>query len=151
MNASSRASLLRGTALALAAAVCLSFIVIWTSKTSESIPAAATFKLSGPQLNKLARLAKGGDCTAAERVGRHYLFFSLDYDRAVQWYRLAAKCPNVNAKTQLIALLTYYPQNLLEVDKLLLEIAAIDSQAADDARESVDLSRQEADRRRNAN
>jgi TPR repeat protein len=152
MKTFARLSFFVGTCLAVAIAAYLWNVPrMRATKTLEITPASGTFKLSSEQLNRLTVLASAGDCDSAERLGRHYLFFSRDYDGAVKWYRLAAKCPNANAKTQLIALLNNYPQHYAEVDELLREISAIDSGIADDAREAVNLGRAEAGRRKSPN
>jgi hypothetical protein len=147
MKTSSKLCVFFVSAIAVAALV---FSSLRFMKASEIGPAAATYQLSDRQLAQLESAALAGDCAAAERIGRHHLFFSLQEDEATKWYRLAAKCPNANAKAQLIALLMDYPKNSAEVDKLLEEISTIDSRIADEARVAVNLGKLEAQSRKAA-
>jgi hypothetical protein len=73
----------------------------------------------------------------AQALGRHHVFFSLNTNEAIRWYRLAAKCPNANAKGELVGILMHFDTQDAEVDRLLLEIEQINPNAAQADREAV--------------
>jgi hypothetical protein len=139
--------------LVTTAGAIVSILLVWylaknmRGDAREQVPAAGVYELSDSQMDALEAAALRGDCAAAERIGRHHLYFSRQYSDATKWYRLAARCPDVNAKTQLIALLKDYPQYWVEVDRLVQEIAHLDPQMAAKARETVNLSKEDAKRR----
>lgn len=106
------------------------------SSISYEIP----FEISSSEMVGLVEKARHGDCSAAYRIGRHHSFVTLNFDEAIPWLRLAARCPNVEAKEELISLLLgrdNQPDISAEIDKLLLEIKQIDPKAAITSQEAI--------------
>lgn len=91
--------------------------------------------------------ATAGNCHAAERVGGYYMNYELSYEKAVKWYRVAARCQEVLPKDMLVALLSQVTGNQgveAEVDRLILEIRAIDPARAEEIAADVDEIRRQA-------
>lgn len=88
----------------------------------------------------LKDLARKGDCDAALRVHRHYLDVILDLDQARPWLRIAARCPCVNAKAELVYLLLPphgTSKDANEIDQLVLDLEKIDPTVAQKVKEEV--------------
>jgi len=102
----------------------------------EDSPAGA-YRVAEPAYSRLVTAAQAGNCDAAYKLGRHHIFFSLNTKEAIRWYRLAAKCPNANAKGELVGILMHFGTADAEVDKLLLEIEQLDPEAAEGERAAV--------------
>ncbi|WP_338847471.1 hypothetical protein V8J88_02000 [Massilia sp. W12] len=116
------------------------------SKRKSSVSAAARFEVSAYEMQSLIKKANNGDCNAAYRIGRHYSFFTVQFDDAIKWFRLAAQCPLVAPKEELISLLLYMenqPGVSDEIDKLLEEIREIDPNAALKSEAAVIFTRKE--------
>jgi TPR repeat protein len=96
----------------------------------------SAYGLTIQELSRLNSPAEKGDCDAAYRIGRHHMYVSLDYVNAEKYFRLAARCENVEAKLSLITLLRGQ-QNDNEVDSILLSLKEIDKQAWRDATREV--------------
>ncbi|MES2757630.1 MAG: hypothetical protein V4693_09680 [Pseudomonadota bacterium] len=94
------------------------------------------YGLTTPELSKLNSSAEKGDCDAAYIVGRHHMYVSLDYINAEKYFRIAAKCANVEAKLALITVLRGQ-KNDDEVDSTLLSLKELDEQAWADATREV--------------
>lgn len=110
------------------------------------ISGSQEYRLDGPNLELLTKAAQMGNCVAAHKLGRHHSFSTLNHDDAIRWLRIAAKCPDVSAKGELIALLMYLPEDDREVDRLVLEIEQLDQETGASTRESVAFARAYRDR-----
>lgn len=94
------------------------------------------YELTEKELSSLSLQAEKGNCDVAYKVGRHHLYVSLDYINAEKYFRLAANCPNVDAKLALITVLRGQ-QHDIEVDSILLSLKLLDEQAWADASTEV--------------
>lgn len=104
--------------------------------------AASTFRISDNEMEAVRVAALAGNCPAAYRLARHFSFFILDFDSAVVWLRVAAKCPDTNAKSELVYTLlgTKNPSDhLQEIERLIQEIQAIDPNQAQVVKEEVEF------------
>ena len=107
----------------------------------EAVAGYAPYRLDGATYDHLSKLAQAGDCDAAYRLGRHHMFFSLNMEEAVRWYRIAAKCPDVRAKNELVGVLMHTSDDDAEIERLLSEIEQIDAKLAESPRQSVAAAR----------
>jgi hypothetical protein len=98
---------------------------------------AGSFRIAEPAYTRLANEAQSGDCQAAYRLARHHIFFTLNTNEAVRWYRLASKCPYAPAKGELAGILMHFDSYDAEVDRLLSEIEELDLKAAEKDRAAV--------------
>lgn len=105
---------------------------------------AGDYRIVEPDYSRLVQVAQAGDCDAAYRLGLHHINFSLNTEEAIRWLRLAAKCPNVAAKEELLSILAHMGTDA-EVDRLVLEIEALDPKAT--VRRSVEWIRAQRDER----
>jgi hypothetical protein len=116
-----------------------------TGETVESpVSGSAAFMLSAQELRKLKDLGEKGDCEAAHRVSLYYTDVLNDFDQALPWLRIAARCPNANAKAELIYQLLSpidKGESDKEIDQLLLELEKIDPSQAQAARTEIDATR----------
>jgi hypothetical protein len=90
---------------------------------------ASDYAIRKEEIDQLQLQARNGDCQAAQRLGAYYMNYKLDYNNAVKWFRMAARCPNVAPKEYLIVLLRQvenHPEIDAELDRLILEIRALD-------------------------
>ena len=93
------------------------------------------------EISKLTSRAAEGDCTAAERLALYHMNISLRYDDAVRWARIAAKCPVLDYKETLFALLARETEDatvMKEVDSLVLEIEALDPKRSSQLKQVVE-------------
>jgi hypothetical protein len=98
-------------------------------------------RIGQPDYDRLAKRAQAGDCDAAYRVARHHHFFSMNVDEAIRFYRIAAKCPDVNAKEALIIILMHFSEADAEVDKLLLQMDGLEPERAAAIRKEIAANR----------
>lgn len=133
---SPRSNIALGAALALAMAYMFMAAPDAPSVNTAGSPAGSS-GVDEPAYSRLVSDARAGDCNAAYKLGRHHVFFSLNTNEAIRWYRLAAQCPNPNAKGELLGILMHFESHDAEVDRLLLEIEQIDPHAAGADREAV--------------
>jgi hypothetical protein len=98
---------------------------------------ADAFKIDDRIYKEIVRRARLGDCDAAFTLARHHVFYTTNDNEAIRWFRVAAKCPNVNAKGELLVLLMHDPEHDAEVDRLLVEIEQLDPETARRDREEV--------------
>ena len=106
------------------------------------ISPALTVRLTDQELPALKGLASGGDCRAALRVARHYSFVLNDFDEAISWLRLAAKCPAPEPKAELVYLLLGTKARSVvaeEIESLIVEIRATNPDLADEVRKEVQI------------
>ena len=108
------------------------------------ISPALTMRLTNQELAALKELASGGDCGAALRVARHYSFVLNDFDEAISWLRLAAKCPAPEPKAELAYLLLAAkarpgPGIAEEIEGLIVQIRASDPRLAEEVRKEVQI------------
>ena len=104
-------------------------------------PEFALRKLEPAELASLASKAMKGDCRSAYKVARHHLYYSLDHKQALNFFRIAATCPNANAFAHLADLLTDDPSADGEVDALLISLKKLDPVSADDTRIHISMRR----------
>ena len=110
---------------------------------NEPAPSGAdALRIDDANYDRVVSAAQAGDCDAAFRLGRHHAFFSRKDDEAIRWYRIAAKCPHVGAKGELVAMLLNDPEHDREVDRLLLEIEQLDPKAVESDRKAVAQARE---------
>lgn len=103
---------------------------------------ALTMRLTDQELPALKGLASGGDCGAALRVARHYSFVLNDFDGAISWLRLAAKCPAPETKAELAYLLLGAMSRLgvaEEIESLIVEIHAASPGLAEEVRKELQI------------
>ena len=101
---------------------------------------ALTMRLTDQELPALKGLASAGDCGAALRVARHCSFVLNDFDEAISWLRLAAKCPAPEPKAELAYLLLGAKSRsgvAEEIESLIVEIRAANPGLADEVRKEV--------------
>jgi len=101
---------------------------------------ALMMRLSDQELPVLEGIASDGNCDAALRVARHYSFVVNDFDKAINWLRLAAKCPAPEPKAELVYLLLRgkgRPGVAQEVEELIVQIRAANPELADEVRREV--------------
>lgn len=131
--------------LVLGAAVAVSLAYRFTpakQRANEAAPSGAdVFRIDAAIYDRVARAAEAGDCDAAFTLARHHAFYTEKYDDAIRWYRIAAKCPHVGAKGELLSMLRFNPKDDAEVDRLLSEIEKLDPQAAESDRQAVAMAR----------
>ncbi|MES2019201.1 MAG: hypothetical protein V4484_22130 [Pseudomonadota bacterium] len=107
---------------------------------------ASKYAIQMEDIENLQKRANSGDCDAAQRLGLFHMNYTLEYDNAVKWFRVAAKCPDVTSKEYLIILLVHvknHPEVAAEVDRLVLEIQSIDAKKAAKIKANVDGARSE--------
>lgn len=117
-----------------------SYAFVKERRASEVVSPSSQFVIPANKMEALQLRAKSGDCDAAYMIGRHHSFFTLQVDEAIKWFRLAAKCPNVGPKEELISyLLNIKDQNGVdaEIDNLIAEIKKVDPVAAIKSQEEV--------------
>ena len=107
-------------------------------QANEAAPSGAdAFYIEPANYARLITAAKDGNCDAAFTVARYHAFYTARYDESIQWYRLAARCPHVDARRSLLAMLRDLPEHDGEVDRLLAEISLIDPATAENDRRAV--------------
>ena len=132
----------------LGAAILATVTYRFRSTEREAPPpfGAERYRLDAATYHRLVKAAEAGDCDAAYHVARHYVFYAVDRNEAIRWYRIAAKCPHADAKDELLNLLVYTAADDAEVDRLLSELELIDPKMAKHDRESVAAMRSIRDR-----
>lgn len=84
-----------------------------------------TYELLPDELKSLGKLAARGDCDAAHKIALHHFLVSLDYAAATKYFRIAARCPDVQAKRGLIAVLVT-PSDDAEIETTLASLRELD-------------------------
>lgn len=129
----------------------ITVFAIWKPKrTPDAVAGASTYFIPEDQRGKIVAKALGGDCQSAYRLGLHYFFTTADEEEAVRWYRLAAKCPDVNPKADLVALLADKQCQSgirAEIEKLIEEITKHDPKLAESAQVHTDSVKADLERR----
>lgn len=103
-----------------------------TKQTASEVlePSAAAFRIPDAEMSAMQARARGGDCDAALRIGRHHSYYTQDWPQAVIWFRVAARCPSASVKGEFVNILlsTETDDSLVaaEVDDVLKEIEALD-------------------------
>lgn len=133
-----RFAILAGTVLLFAAVLSLALRYEHQEQAIAEESPSGSNRIGWPLYGRLVIAAWLGDCEAAYKLGRHHLFFSLNTNEAIRWYRLAVKCPHAAAKGELIMVLMHFEAEDAEVDRLLAEIAKLDPKAAAYDRASVE-------------
>lgn len=129
-----------GSAFLCAAVFSLAWLINYENREqalADQSP-SGSHRIAEPTYSRLVIKAWLGNCEAAYKLGRHHVFFSLDANQAIRWYRLAAKCPHAAAKGELLGILMHFQAQDTEVDRLLSEIAELDPKAAEDDRAAVE-------------
>lgn len=98
---------------------------------------AGIFRIADRAYSRLVMDAKSGDCQAAYKLARHHIFYTVNTNEAIRWYRLAARCPYAPAKGELVGILMHFDTYDSEVDRLLSEIEHLDPKSAADDRAAV--------------
>jgi hypothetical protein len=136
-------------AFVVAGALLISTRYLHFNDDAKDLPVSpsADFQLSESEIVNFQRQAISGDCVAAHKLARYHDYFSLKFDEAIRWFRIAVKCPDVNPKLELIGLLlgNENPAILREVDDLVLEIRKTDPEAAMSIQKVVQDSRKKKD------
>jgi hypothetical protein len=107
-----------------------------------AVSPSSEFNLTSKETIDLEISARNGDCQAAYGLARYHANFTLKSVDAIIWFREAVKCPGINQKLELIALLIG-DENLMhkaEIDNLIHEIGKADPAAAKRAEEAVQAS-----------
>lgn len=94
----------------------------------------AEYVIPANEIEGLQRKASNGDCRASYRLARYHENVTLHLWDSIKWLRLAAKCPDVRPKEELIMLLLPMrdrPDVAAEIDRLLSEMKGIDSERAE--------------------
>lgn len=110
-----------------------------------SVSSASFYEIPKLELENTIDLAQRGDCQAAERLAGYHMNVSLNFDSALNWARVAARCSEVRPKQTLLVLLLQMDQTpavTQEVDTLIDQIASIDNEAANRVHEWVKERRQ---------
>jgi hypothetical protein len=129
-------------ALAIATLACGCSTTEGGNMTQAPISPALTMRLTDQELPGMKGLASGGDCGAALKVARHYSFVLNDFDEAIFWLRLAAKCPAPEPKAELVYLLLGAKLRsgvAEEIERLIVEIRAANPGLAEEVRKEVQI------------
>ena len=108
-----------------------------------------SFDLSEEELKKQKALASGGDCDAAYKLGNYYAFVLNDFNASLPWLRQAARCPNANAKADLVYLLLKLDKKKVfddEIEQLIADLEKVDPQQAENARRELQIKHRAKDR-----
>jgi hypothetical protein len=99
----------RITILCVVALVSVTFVVYLRFYQRSSVPNVDGFPyfLSPDEMAGLQVKAQRGDCDAAFRLAKYYLYGALQLDTRTKWLRLAAKCPNAEVKGYLAKILMH--------------------------------------------
>lgn len=132
--------------IAIFAAAVLIYFLYYKSVGDDIVTSPSkSFQLSGEELIRQKTLASGGDCDAAYKVSNHYTFVLNDFDASLPWLRLAARCPNANAKAELVYLLLKMDKGQVydsEIEQLIAGLDRVDPQQAENARRELQAKRQ---------
>lgn len=123
----------------------IGYLLIRQNNAGTAINPSAQFAVPESQLGALKVRASSGDCEAARRLGYHFSFWVLDQDETIRWFRLAAKCPGIRSKQDLVMVLLtryHYPGVPAEIESVIQEIQSEDPDAALRMRQRVIESRQ---------
>ncbi|UTY58821.1 hypothetical protein [Massilia sp. erpn] len=115
------------------------YLLLKKEKKSVTISPSAEFNMTPQEISNLEVSARGGDCQAAYRLARYHSNFTLKFEDAIHWFRLAVKCPETNPKLELIALLMGYQDSahMMEIRQLIQDLSRTDPSAAKRAEEAV--------------
>lgn len=123
-------------------------ICYWFFKKDQQrigVSPASEFNLATQDLAGLETSAHAANCQAAYQLARYHNNFTLKYEDAVYWFRLAVKCPETNPKLELIALLMgdNNLEHREEIRQLIEDIRKTDPTAAKRAEEAMQTSSSE--------
>jgi hypothetical protein len=121
--------LLLGTATLMLAGLVL---YIQERSRKPAIP-SSVFAIAETDMEKLNSDARAGDCRSAYKIAQHHSYWTLQFDEAEIWLRIAAKCDDAPSKEALIALLLdkeYEAGVSAEIDRLLVELHKLDEKSA---------------------
>jgi TPR repeat protein len=137
MNQTAKASIAVGLALVVSMSI---YRIATREKTHTPLPAVA-FREDLIRTQEVARYKKAaasGDCHAKLELAHYYNEGpEYQYDEAMRWYRLAARCPGIKAKSELVGWLAVTNpkgQNVAEIEALMVEIEKLDPKEAADLR-----------------
>lgn len=118
--------------VAAALLAALAYRLIPTRTVIKANPSGAdALRVDDAIFDRLVGAAQEGDCDAAFTLARHHAFYTARYDEAIRWYRIAAKCPHIGAKGELVGMLMNLAEHDPEVDRLLSEIEQLDPKTAE--------------------
>ncbi|WP_228893680.1 hypothetical protein [Pseudoduganella aquatica] len=118
------------------------YAILKKEPNSMAVSPSSEFNLTSKEIIDLEISARNGDCQAAYKLARYHGNFTLKSVDAIIWFREAVKCPGINPKLELIALLMgdENPMHKAEIAKLIHEIGKADPAAAKRAEEAVQAS-----------
>lgn len=143
-----RSSRLSATLLVIAL-VALAFIYVQSEETTgeparrdaDITLAGSRYTLTPLELSAATEKAAKGDCPAATRLSDYHRNITLQYESALKWTRMAAKCDGVTSRLKLIFLLRPLSDRVevrTEIDSLVREIGEIEPKSAAQLREDID-------------
>lgn len=108
-------------------------------RDAMAVSPTVEFNLTPRDIASLEARSLGGDCRAAYQLARYHSNFTLKSEEAIRWFRLAVRCPDINPKVELIALLIgdKNPAHTEEIRQLIQEIGKTDLPAAKRAEEAM--------------
>ena len=104
----------------------------------------AEYVIPADEMEGFQTKASNGDCKAAYRLALYHENVTAQVWDAIKWLRLAAKCPDVRPKEELIMLLVPIrdqPGVAAEIDKVFSELKAIDPERAAVIKREMDTAR----------
>ena len=127
----------------LACVVLIACVGFFFQGRDHPVSPSSAYAIAPGDLLGLQRKANNGSCEAAYRLAGYHANYTLQYDDAVKWSRIAAACPNVSYKENLIVLLVrdQDPRVMSEVDRLILQIQAMDPERAMHVKQNVEYVR----------
>ncbi|MFG6443317.1 hypothetical protein ACG0Z3_21720 [Roseateles sp. LKC17W] len=112
--------------------------------TDPAQSSATIFQIPAGELEALKQVGKTGDCAAAYRLAHHFSFALNQRDDAIYWLRIAARCPNADAKAELVYMLlgpSDKGEIAQEIDQLVLELEKTSPGQAQEVKKEVALRR----------
>jgi len=98
-----------------------------------AVSPASVYDIPALELDDTMRLAQKGNCQAGERLAGYHMNVTLNFDSALKWGRVAARCSEVSPKVTLLVLLLQLDQTpaiTKEIDTLVDQISIIDHEEA---------------------
>lgn len=128
-------------AVGFALAIIATYLRLVARDGSRSGSPVSAYFIPIKEISMLTSKATDGDCNAAERLALYHMNVSLRYDDAVRWARIAAKCPVLDYKETLFALLARETEDariMKEVDSLVLDIKTLDPERSSHLKQVVE-------------
>jgi hypothetical protein len=112
----------------------------WVSQRPSQYGFEEQYALNHSEIFWFEFRGRGGDCEAARRLTSHYLNVALDFNLGLRWARVAARCPDVEAKKQLLILLSQLEPNPTieaEIDDSIAQIVELDPREGEHIRSAL--------------